>query len=138
MAEPKPIRLASWEDAFIGLLLTWMGTKILDFLWGKVRTRVRFVGETHVGRYLFVMFGENLLFGMFGWLMGFDPKNTTESEFNDFLLRFVRLHKRYHDYIGNRPCRVCPTIAFCENAMRKHAQGSNLLPFLVRKVTLGK
>jgi hypothetical protein len=126
--KPQPTRLASWEDVFITIVLSWMGTKILDFLWKVFRTRIRFVGEAHVGRYLFVMFGEDALLFIFGWWIGVPyetrkitkPQDVTESEFDDRLLRFLLFHMRYHDYIGNRPCRVCPIIYFYRNDLEKY------------------
>jgi hypothetical protein len=118
--ERKPIRLVSWEDVFIDIVLAWMGAKILDILWQKFKKRIKVVGETHLGRYLFVMFGETFLLFLVGWLIGVPsetkritkPENMTESEFDDLLQRLLMLHKRYHEFVGKRPCRVCLIIFF--------------------------
>jgi hypothetical protein len=128
MSEIKPIRSISWKDPIINFALGYIGGKILDFLWKEFRTRIRFVGKTHMGRYLFFMFGDIYLSYMVGYLIGFPfktekitkPQDMTESEFNRKLLRLVMLHKRYHDYVGKKPCSVCPVIYFYRNDLEKH------------------
>lgn len=135
----KPIRLVSWEDLFINILFSWIGKRILDFIWENARIRIKFVGETHILRYLFVMFGEDALLFIFGWLIGIPyemkeisrPQDMTESEFRTLIQRFLILHMRYHEYMGNRPCRVCPVILFHEKVLKKYVLDQNLYPSFV-------
>jgi len=120
------IRMVSWEDLFLSILLSWLGKKLLDYVWEKGKIRIRLEGETHLARYLFVMFGEDALLFVFGWLIGIPyqtqdvsrPQDVTDTEFHDSLLRFLILHRRYHDYVRNRSCRVCPVILFSKNSFK--------------------
>lgn len=101
--------------------------KILDFLWKKARLRLRIEGKTHIGRYLFVMFGETILQFMFGWLLG-APENADISEYQESIKRFLRLHRRHHQFVGNKPCSLCYVIAYYSTPLRKFVVDPKLYP----------
>lgn len=122
----KLIRMVSFEDLFL-ILLSWVAKKFLDFLWAKGKARIRFEGKTHFGRYLFVMFGENVLMFMFGWLLD-SSKSTDSSESRELFRRFLRLHKRYHQFKGDRLCCVCYNVIFFRSFLEKYVSDSRLYP----------
>ena len=103
--EPKPIRMVSYED-FLLIVLSWIVHKLFNFIWERGKTRLKFEGKTHFTRYLFVMFGDWLLGLMFGWLLG-TPEDTKTSEFQESVERFVKVHRRYHQFVGSKPCSAC-------------------------------
>jgi hypothetical protein len=108
-AEDKPFRTLSWQDLAISIVSTWLGEKVLDFLLKKIRLKITLEGKSHFKRYLFVMFGNQLLMFIFGWLLG-SPKDTESSEFGESVDRFLKLHRRYHQFAGRRPCSACYAI----------------------------
>jgi hypothetical protein len=97
--------MVSYEDFYL-IILSWIVHKLLDFFWERNRAKLRFKGDTHFKRYLFVMFGEQLLMFMFGWLLG-TPEDTEASEFQESVKGFAKLHRRYHEFIGNKRCAAC-------------------------------
>jgi len=100
--------------------------KVLDFLWEKAKVRIRLEGRTHFGRYLFVMFGDQILLFMYGWLLSSFAKARSKpqymSECQELLVRFQRLHIRYHQFIGRKPCRVCYAIILLDKYLKEYAK----------------
>jgi len=107
--KPREIRMAFVEDILLFALApfwSWIVHKLFDFFWERGKTRLKFEGKTHVSRYLFVKFGDVLLSFMFGWLLG-TPEDTKASEFQESAKRFVKVHRRYHQFVGIKLCSAC-------------------------------
>jgi len=118
--------MVSLRDILIGGIISWFIKKLLDFLWEKGK-RVRFEGKTHIGHYLFVMFGERFLLFMFGWLLG-TPEGVEETEIQDLVIRIVKLHRRFHQFVGNEPCSVCDVVACYRGLLEKMVSDPELYP----------
>jgi hypothetical protein len=108
---PRTYQLVSRDILLFALspIWAWIVRKLLDFIWERNKTRLRLEGKTHFSRYLFAMFGDELLLFLFGWLLG-TPENVEMSEFQESVQRFARLHKKYHQLVGSKPCSVCYSI----------------------------
>ena len=58
--EIKPARMISWSDLAIEIFLTWLGTKVLDFIWKKAKANVKLEGKTHFTFYFIRTVGEGM------------------------------------------------------------------------------
>jgi hypothetical protein len=58
--EIKPARMISWSDLAIEIFFTWLGTKVLDFIWKKAKANVKLEGKTHFTFYFIRTVGEGM------------------------------------------------------------------------------
>lgn len=123
----KTIRMASWQDIVISIILTWIGKRILDFLWEKTVGKLKFEGQTRIRNRIFVMFGVDILMFLFNWHL-YTPREEDVSEYRDLLRRFLRIHQRYHQLAGNQLCCVCLNVGLFQFHFRNYVSEPNLYP----------
>jgi hypothetical protein len=126
-AKSKPTRTILWEEEILKYFVLLLVGKLLNFLWKRAKAKVRFEGQVHFTRRVFVMFGVPYLSFMFGSLMRIsEPKDA--QEYSDLLKRFLRLHVRYHQLTGRRTCNVCFLVAHYRGHFQKYVLESKLYP----------
>ena len=123
---PRFIRMIPLRDIFL-IFFSWVVKQFLDFVWKKAKIRLRFEGRTHIGRYLFVMFGVDLLMFMFGWIL-YIPEDEQVIEYQELVRRLLKLHRRYHQFVGKKPCCVCLNIIFFGEHLEKYVSDLKLYP----------
>lgn len=126
--ESKPIRTISWIDEIIKFIIFQLILrKIIDFLWKRARIKLTFEGQIHFARRLFVKFGIPILSFMFGFL-AYIPEAKDAHEYSDSLKRFLRLHRRYHQFTENKTCNVCFLISITKFHFQKYVSDPKLYP----------
>lgn len=125
----RPTRTISWQDEAIMILVRWIGNRLFDFFWGKIKTRLKFEGKTHFRHRIFVMFGNDLLMFILGWIL-YVPTEENTTSYREELSRFLKLHRRYHQLGGNRnrPCCVCLNINFFKPHFERYVSEPKLYP----------
>jgi len=123
----KTIRIASWQNEIFGIMLKWIGGKILDFLWKKAKTILRLEGETRIKNRIFVMFGVDILMFLFNGLF-YIPRKEDVSEYQDSVRRFLRLHRKWHQFSGKELCCVCLNIDFFKSHFANFVSEPQLYP----------
>jgi hypothetical protein len=123
----KRIRMASWQDEAIQILIQWIGRKILDFLWEKSKAKLKLEGRTRIRHRILVMFGVDILMIMFNLLL-YIPRKEGVSEYQDLLRTFLRLHVRYHQLVGNQLCCVCVNIGLFKPYFKHYVSERKLYP----------
>ena len=126
--KPRLIRMVSLSDILIGGILSWFIRKIFDFLWEKAKPRLELEGKTHIGRYLFVMFGAYLFNFMFGYMFYIPKDEEVVIEYQILVRRVLKLHRRYHQFVGNKPCSTCLLIVACKQHLDKYVSDPNQYP----------
>jgi len=118
--------MISLRDIFL-IFFSWVVKKLLDFIWKKAKIRLKIEGRTHIGRYLFVMFGVDLLMFMFGWIL-YIPKDEEVIEYQESVRRLLKLHSRHHQFAGKKPCCVCLSTIFFREHLEKYVPDLELYP----------
>ena len=121
--EFKPIRSARMFDFLLG----WIMGKLLDFLIKKAISRLDLKGGTHIRRYIFVMFAVDVLM-ITVRLLEYIPDEPHVSEYREQLVRFLRLHRRYHEFVGTEICCVCVNISYLKPHFQKYVSELDLYP----------
>lgn len=125
----RPTRTFSWQDEAIKILMQFIGNRILEFLWEKIKARLKFEGKNSFRHRMFVMFGNNLLMFLLGWIL-YVPTEENTAEYREQLSRFLKFHRRYHQLGGNRDklCCICLNIDFFKPFFERYVSEPKLYP----------
>jgi hypothetical protein len=135
MAEDKSklVRMISFGDIIITAFITWIVEKFLDFVWQRGKARIRLDGEIsddefeRVSNRVYAILFLPLVEAMVAQTIAQAPKRKSVS-YSSLIRRVLFLHKTYHKYIGNRPCRACSRINLYKKNLKKHVPEPDLYP----------
>ena len=124
---PKPIRTISWQEEILKLFIQFIGRHVLEFFWGKVKTRLKFEGQNHLRHRIFVMFGVDIMMVNLNLLL-YVPTKQSLTEYKEELTRFLRIHRRYHQLTGNQMCCICLNIDLFKPHFEEYVSEGKLYP----------
>ena len=128
------IRMVSLWDILIGSIISWVVKKLLDFLWGKGKIRLRFKGKTHFRIWSWLIIGPMYMRVYLPYIIGY---NEAESEIITKTTIFTRMvkttlgvHRLMHKYgaIKTESCQYCQVIAENKTFLQRFISSPKLYP----------
>jgi len=126
--------LSLWD-----ILLTWIITKMLDYLIERTRGKVKFEGEVHFFNYLLLKLGQIVefysLFVALPYVISFNRPEEVESMrssqfFTTALTGYLLNHRRLHRYgvLKTKSCKSCGIIAENKDLLQTFVSSPKLYP----------
>ena len=93
------------------IIYAWIMERILDFVWNRFKSRIRFkarLGSMRVGYLSFLEAYVRLVIGLY--VTSKEPSRFEKTLYSRPIRFCLLLHKRIHKISGKKKCRVCPVI----------------------------
>jgi hypothetical protein len=124
----------SWTDEIIKFIVfNVIAVRILNFLIKKIKLKLRLEGESHLRQRIFVIFGVDIMMFLLDGV-AYVPRKEEEPEYINFLTRFLKLHRRYHQLAGNNVCCVCLNIDLFQTHFQRYVTDKTLYPDAKKRV----
>jgi hypothetical protein len=125
--------MVSFEELALSIFLSWLGKRVLDYLWEKGKTKIRFEGESHV-RFYFGLLYTQLVLGSVLEVLAINtelglPSFSLKNDTTLILLeKALSAHKQYHNVLGIKPCANCKAIINIKKSLQEHISDPELYP----------